>query len=277
MAEIVQGTDQEVIDFVNSMINSGNVDAMKGIAETVVDLSDDQIKALLLGGSMEVTDAMIANLKEGSPIFEDIAKTALSQEDLDAGAIIRFLDADGNLMETFQIVRPSCNQDVVEDLDPSLKYANDVLARVTLALNLDKLDTSAITLDDVILEYKKEMLSNQNAPEDVVTPYLTSDIDVLRAKAFVHKNTDNDAIVEVMTQEDEAGNDIDAFKLAMIEDLNTDEMIQSNANIVAYLLGENQNAPVRYAMFKNYLQVVLNGGSTIDGIDIDNLIETFVK
>jgi len=264
-------------DFINQGIASGNLGMMKGIAETVTDLSDDQIKALLFSGSLEITKAMILNLKAGSTIFTDIAKRAISLEEEANGVTGTVIDeTTGSIADTFFIVRDVCGAPTPEAQDASLRYAKDNIARIILGLNLDGLDLNAVTVDDIVMELDKSILSNQNAPEEIVTPFLTSPSDVLKAKAFVHANTDNDAIVAAMKADDDAATNIDGFKLAMIKDLNTDTMIQSNANIVAYLLGDNQSTPVGFAMFKNYLNVVLNGGSTIPGINIDALIAKFV-
>lgn len=277
MATITQGTDQSVIDFVNSAIASGNTEIMKGIAETVTDLSDDQIKTLLFSGSLEIVQAMILSLSAGSTTFSEVAQRAISEAEAANGVTANVVDENGNLLTTFTIVRDVCGQPTPENQDPAVRYAKDNIARITLALNKDGLDTAAVTVADIIFEIDKVLLTNQNTPTEVVTPFLTSNSDVLKAKAFVHKNTDNAEIVTVMTADDAAGTNIDGFKLAMISDLNTDAMIQGNVDIVKYLLTDTQSVPVRYAMFKNYLNVVLNGGTLIDGLDIDNLIATFVK
>ena len=277
MATITQGTDQSVIDFVNAGIASGNIEMMKGIAETVTDLSDVQIKSLLFSGSLEITKAMILNLGNGSTIFSEIAQRALTVDEEAAGVTATVVDADGKLLDTFVTNRESCGAVTAEDQDVTVRFAKDNIARVILALNKDGIDLAAVTEDDIVFEIDKAILTNQNAPVDVVTPFLTNSSDVLRAKAFIHANTDNAQIVAVMTAEDTAGNNIDGFKLAMINDLSNDAMIQSNSNIVSYLLGETQSTPVKYAMFKNYINVVLNGGTIIPGLDTDALIATFVK
>jgi len=265
------------VDFINQGIASSNLDMMKGIAETVTDLSDEQIKALLFSGSLEIAKAMVLNLKAGSTVFVDIATRAISLEEAANGVTGTVIDeTTGLISDTFYIVRDVCGAPTPEAQDVAVRYAKDNIARVILGLNLDGLDLAAVTIDDIVMELDKVVLSNQNAPEATVTPFLTSTSDILKAKAFVHANTDNAAIVAVMKADDAAATNIDGFKLAMITDLDTDTMIQGNSSIVAYLLGENQSTPVGFAMFKNYLNVVLNGGSTVPGINIDTLIAKFV-
>jgi len=273
---MTQGTDTEVIAFVDAGIASGNIDMMRGIAETVTDLSDEQIKGLLFSGSLEVATSMIGKLSAGSAVFAEIAQTALSETEIAGGAFVKYFDENNAVLDSFIVVKPSCDVDLETAQDAALRYAKDNIAQIILGLNLDNLDTTSTTVASLVMEIEKALLSNQNTPTDVVTPYLTNPSDTLRAKAFVHANTDNTEIINVMTAEDTAGNNIDGFKLAMIEDLNTDAMIQSNASIVTYLLGENQSTPVRYAMFKNYITVVLNGGTTIAGIDTEALIAAYV-
>jgi len=273
---MTQGTDLEVIAFVDAGIASGNIDMMRGIAETVTDLSDEQIKGLLFSGSLEVATSMIGKLSAGSTIFAEIAQTALSETEIAGGAFVKYFDENNAVLDTFIVVKPSCDIDLETAQDAALRYAKDNIAQIILGLNLDNLDTTSTTVAGLVMEIEKALLSNQNAPTDVVTPYLTNPSDTLRAKAFVHANTDNAEIINVMTAEDTAGNNIDGFKLAMIEDLNTDAMIQSNAAIVTYLLGENQSTPVRYAMFKSYITVVLNGGTAIPGLDTEALIAAYV-
>ena len=269
--------DEEVVAFVNAGIKSGNIDMMKGIATSVTDLTDEQLKLLLMSGSVEVIKATISALKDGSTIFGDIAKTALTPEMIEMGASIKVVDEEGNILDPFILVKPSCDHNIEEEASADTRFAMDNIVRVAMALNLDKGTFDETSLEQFILEVEKEILNNQNAPKEVVTPYLTSSLDALRALAFVHKNTDNAEIVKVMTNDDANGVNIDGFKLAMINLLNTDEMIQSNPNISAYLMGENQNASIQFAMFKNYLKVLAEGGSTIPNVDYDRLIETFVK
>lgn len=270
---MTQSTTQLVLD----AIATGNVDLMKGIAATYTDLSADQIKALMFAGSLSVTKSMIANLGEGSAIFTDIAKTAITAEEAAMGITGKVVDAEGALLDPFVTLKESCGSIVEEDQAAEVRYAMDNLARVILAINLDGLDKAAVTQADIVLEIQKSILGNQNAPEAVVTPYLTSSVDALRALAFVHTNTNNAEIVAVMTAEDAAGNNIDGFKLAMVALLKTDAMITANASIVAYLLGANQSTPVSYAMFKNYVTVVLNGGATVSGVDTAALVSAYVK
>ena len=274
---MTQGTDIEVIDFVNAAIASGNIDMMKGIAETVTDLSDDQIKNLLFTGSLDVTKSIISKLQAGSSAFHAIAQRALTIEEAEAGVVVNVLDEDGKVAEKFSVLRDVCGAVNLEEQDEAIRFAKDNVARVIVGINKDGLDQTTINVESIVFEIDNVILSNQNAPLDVVTPFLNDATDTLKAKAYVHKNTDNGAIVSAMTAEDEAGNNIDGFKLAMIKDLNSNEMNQNNSNIVIYLLQENQTVPVKFAMFKNYLNVVLGGGSVIAGIDIAALTALFVK
>jgi len=271
MANISTTDNQYIID----AIATGNVDLIKGIAETT-ELDQPTREAMLFAGSLEVAKAVIKNLPEGSALFAEIAKRALSLEEIEMGKTVTISDENG-LVNPFTVNSENCGEAVVTPQADDVRFAKDNIARVALEINLDGLDSTAITLEDTILELEKALLANMVADTAVVTPFLTSTVDVLRAAAFVHPNTDNATIVSTMVIEDEAGNNIDGFKSAMITLLNTDEMIQGNAEIVAYLLGESQNAPVRYAMFKNYLNVVLNGGSLVAGLDTDALIAAFVK
>jgi len=251
---------------------------MKGIAQTVTDLNDDQIKALLFSGSLVIATTMIENLNVGSTIFGEVALRAITVEEEANGVTGTVIDTEtGLLADTFTIVRDVCGQPTPEEQDASLRFAKDNIARVILGLNKDTLDLAAVSEDDIVFTLDKSVLTNQNAPLESVTPFLTNSSDALRAKAFVHANTENAAIVATMTAEDAAGTNIDGFKLAMISDLNNDAMLQSNSDIVTYLLGSTQSTPVSYAMFKNYITVVLNGGTTIPGIDTDALIATYVK
>lgn len=269
--------DTTTVEFVNQGIASGNIEMMKGIAETVTDLSDEQIKALLFSGSLEIAIAMVKNLKSGSTVFGDIATRAITLEEEANGVIGTVIDDNTGLVNTtFYTVRDVCGAPTPDAQDISVRFAKDNIARVILGLNLDGLDLAAVTLKDIVMELDKAVLSNQAAPDATVTPFLTDASDALRAKAFVHANTDNDAIVTAMQADDAASINIDGFKLAMIADLNTDAMIQGNAAIVVYLLGLTQSTPVGFAMFKNYIKVVLNGGSTVAGIDIDGLVAKFV-
>jgi len=275
---MTQGTDTEVIAFVDAAIASGNIDMMKGIAETVTDLSDTQLQDLLFSGSLVVVKAAIENLRTGSSIFGAIATRAITLEEAANNITAIVIDTDtGKIADVFKTLRDVCGVPTPEDQPVEVRFAKDNIARIILALNKDELDTAAVTLEDIIMELDKSVLSNQNAPAETVTPFLTSSSDILRAKAFIHKNTDNDAIIAAMTADDAAMINIDGFKLAMIADLNNDDMIQENASIVTYLLGENQSTPVRYSMFKNYITVVLNGGTVIPEIDVDTLIATYVK
>ena len=269
--------DTEVVAFVNAGIASGNIYMMKGIANTVTDLSDEQLKGLLFSGSLEVVKAVIAILEAGSTVFSEITQSALSQELSDSGAIINVVSSDNNLLDTFTIVKPTCNIDVVENEPLATRFAKDNIARVIMAFNLDGLTIDETTLDSTVLEIEKAFLNNQNAPVDVVTPYLTNPLDALRALAFVHTNTDNAQIVTVMTADDANGVNIDGFKLAMIALLNSDVMIQGNPLITAYLMAEGQSVAVSFAMFKNYMTVLANGGSTVAGIDVDRLIAAYIK
>jgi hypothetical protein len=269
--------DTEVVAFVNAGIASKNIGMMKGIAETVTDLSDEQLKALLFSGSLEVAIATIANLKDGSTVFAELAQTALSDELIEMGAILNVVDSDGEILDTFTIIKPSCDIDVVEDTDASTRFAKDNVARIIMAFNLDEITVDATTSNTLIVELEKAILNNQAAPLDVVTPFLVNSLDELRALAFVHTNTDNAEIVAVMTADDTNGINIDGFKLAMIRLLNTDEMIQGNPLITAYLMAEDQSVAVSFAMFKNYMTVLANGGSTVAGIDIDRLIAAYIK
>jgi len=273
---MTQGTDIEVIAFVDAGIASGNIDMMRGIAETVTDLSDAQIKGLLFSGSLEVATATISKLKSGSTVFEEIAQIALTQELIDGGAFTKILDTDGNVLNDFVVVKPSCDLDVETVQDVAVRYAKDNIARVITAVNMDNLDTAAVSESDLIMTIDMALLSNQNAPDAVVTPFLVNESDALRAKAFVHANTDNAQIVAVMTADDAAGTNIDGFKLAMIDDLNSEAMIQGNVAIVTYLLGEGQSTPVQFAMFKNYLTVILAGGTVIADVDADALTTLYV-
>jgi hypothetical protein len=276
--KIVQGNDDNVIAFVNNAIDSGNPELMKGIAESVVDLSNEQKAKLLLSGSLDVVNAMIASFKDAdADFFRDVDKIVLTADMIKNGARVIVADENGNLIDPFLIRNVVCNEIKDSEQDASLRFSKQNIAEIVKLLNLDKIDFSAVSTDDIIVQIEKDLLSNQDTPSDVVTPYLESENQELRAKAFVHKNTDNAAIIEEMKKSDENSENIDAFKLAMIKELNTDDMIQSNPEIVKYLLQDNQSNPVRFAIFKNYVSVVLNGGKTVDGIDIDSLIETFVK
>jgi hypothetical protein len=263
-------------NYILDAIATGNVDLIKGIAETT-ELTVDQIKAMLFAGSLEVATTMVNNLPAGSELFAEVAKRAVEAAELEMGKTVSFADAEGNLLDPFIVNSENCGEAVETPQEAGERYAMDNIAGLALGINLDGLDLAAVTLEDAIKAIQMALVTNANTPLEVVTPYLTNVNDSLRAAAFVHPNTDNSEIVAVMTSEDEAGNNIDGFKTAMIELLNTDVMIQGNAEIVAYLLGEGQNAPVRYAMFKNYVTVVLNGGSTIDGLNIDALVTAFVK
>lgn len=269
--------DIEVVAFVDAGIASGNIDMMKGLAETVTDLSDAQLKALLFSGSLEVVIATISNLQAESPIFDELAQTALSAELIESGAIINVVSTDGNLLETFTLVKPSCDIDIIEDQTIATRFAKDNIARVIMAFNLDDLVIDDSTITALIIEIEKAFLNNQTAPVEVVTPYLTNALDALRALAFVHTNTDNSEIVAVMTADDANGINIDGFKLAMIALLNTDAMIQGNPLITAYLLEENQSVAVSFAMFKNYMTVLAAGGSTIAYVDYERLIAAYIK
>jgi len=265
---MVQGTDNEVIEFVNNAINSGNKDLMSGIAESVTDLTDEQILKLLSSGSKYTVLKMIKNLNENNvSLFAKIDKKLISKEQAAIG--VRIDKIDGK----FYLVKPLCEDEQKIEIKDDDLYSKDVLLKNIQELNIDGIES----FETVIHEMELVLLSNRNCSTEVVTSYLNSEFNDLKAKAFVHRNTDNQAIVDQMTADDAAGVDDDGFKLAMIADLNTNEMIQDNAIIVKYLLGANQNAPVRYAMFKNYVTVLMNGGQTIDGIDIDALVAEFVK
>lgn len=269
--------DLEVQAFVNDAIASGNIDMMKGIAETVTDLSDEQLKALLFSGSLIVATATIAKLQEDSTIFAELAQTALSAELIELNALINVVSTDGVLLETFTLVKPSCDIDIIEDEPVETRFAKDNVARVISAINLDGITIDATTMAVLILEIEKAYLNNQTAPLEVVTPYLTNELDTLRALAFVHTNTDNAEIVAVMTADDANGINIDGFKIAMINLLNTDAMIQSNPLITAYLMAEGQSVIVSFTMFKNYVTVLAAGGSTVDNVDYERLITAYIK
>ena len=263
-------------NYILDAIATGNVGLIKGIAETTT-LDEDQTKAILFAGSLEVVKAMVKNLPADSALFTEIAKRAVEPSELEAGKTVTFFDVDGNLINPFIVTSENCGEAIQTPQADDERYAMDNIAALCLAINLDEIEEGTISLEDAIKSIQTALLTNVNTPLSVVTPYLTSSVDSLRAAAFVHPNTDNGQIVAVMTAEDEAGNNIDGFKTSMIELLNTDTMISENAEIVAYLLGENQNAPVRYAMFKNYVTNVLNGGIVIPGLDVDSLVATFVK
>lgn len=269
--------DSEVQAFVNDAISSKNIDLMKGIAETVTDLSDEQLKALLFSGSLDVLTAAIANLKTGSPVFAEVAQSALSTEFIDAGAVISVVSSDNTILDAFTLIKPSCDIDIVEETAIELRFAKDNIARVTMAFNLDGMTIDATTQDVIILEIEKAILNNQAAPLDVVTPFLVHTLDDLRALAFVHTNTDNAEIVTVMTADDANGINIDGFKLAMIKLLNTDIMIQTNPMVSAYLMAAGQSVSVSFVMFKNYMTVLANGGATIADVDTDRLIAAYIK
>lgn len=269
--------DTEVQAFVNAGIASGNIDMMKGLAETVTDLSDEQLKALLFSGSLVVATATIAKLATDSTVFAEIAQTALSAELIAMSAVINVVSSDNTLLDTFTLVKPSCDIDIVEDEPVETRFAKDNIARVIMALNLDSIVVDESTLSTIVVEIEKALLNNQSAPADVVTPYLVNSLDALRALAFVHTNTDNAEIVAVMTVEDDNGVNIDGFKLAMINLLNTDEMIQGNPLITAYLMAEGQSVAVSFAMFKNYMTVLANGGSTVANVDTARLIAAYIK
>lgn len=273
----VEVIDIEVEAFVNAGIASKNIDMMKGLAETVTDLSDVQIKALLFSGSLEVAVSVIANLKEGSTVFTELAQTALSAELIEMGAIINVVSADNAILDTFTLIKPSCDIAIVEDTEIGLRFAKDNVARIIMALNLDDINIDVTTAGALILAIEKAILNNQAAPLDVVTPFLINPLDDLRALAFVHSNTDNAEIVVVMTADDANGIDIDGFKLAMIKLLNTEEMIQNNPLITAYLMAEGQSVAVSHAMFKNYVSVLANGGSTVANVDYQRLIDAYIK
>jgi hypothetical protein len=264
-------------EFIDLAIASKNIDMMKGIAETVTDLTDAQIKALLLSGSLEVAKVTIASLSVGSNVFAEVAQRAIALNEIEMGVTVSVLNTDGTLLDVFLTNRESCGTVVPADQTIEVRFAKDNLARVILGLNLDGLDNAAVTNADIVMELDKALLSNQNAPVEVVTPFLTNTSDILRAKAFVHVNTDNATIVAVMTADDAASLNIDGFKLSMISNLNTDAMIQGNDGIVAYLLGAGQSVPVQYAMFKNYVSVVLNGGSIVAGVNTSALIAAYIK
>lgn len=264
--------NQYIID----AIATGNVDLIKGIAETT-SLDEATQKAMLFAGSLEVATAMVGNLENGSALFVEVAKRAVEAAELEMGKTVSLKDTDGNLINPFIVNSENCGEAVETPQEADERYAMDNIAALALDTNLDGLDLAAVSLEDAIKAIQIALLTNVNTPLEVVTPYLTAGSDELRAAAFVHPNTDNAEIVSVMTSEDEAGNNIDGFKTAMIALLDSDAMIQSNAGIVAYLLGEGQNAPVRYAMFKNYITSVLNGGSTVGGLDVDVLVAAFVK
>jgi hypothetical protein len=192
------------------------------------------------------------------------------------GKTVNLTDENG-FLNPFVVQSDSCGETVLVDQEAGERYAKDNIARIVLDINLDGIDTTAVTLEDVIVSVEKALLTNVATDADVVTPFLESSLDALKAAAFVHPNTDNAMIVSQMTLDDENGVNIDGFKTAMINLLTTETMIQGNAEIVAYLLGAGQNAPVRFAMFKNYLNVVLNGGSLVAGLDTAALIADFVK
>jgi len=269
--------DLEVVAFVDAGIASKNIGMMKGIAETVTDLSDDQLKALLFSGSLEVVVAAIANLEAGSPVFAQVAMTALSAELIALGAIISVVSTDNTILDTFTLIKPSCDIDVVEPTNADERFAKDNIARIIMAFNLDEITIDATTSATLVLAIEKALLNNQVAPLDVVTPFLVSTVDDLRALAFVHTNTDNAEIVTVMTADDANGVNIDGFKLAMIKLLNSDTMIQGNPLITAYLMAEGQSVAVSFAMFKNYMTVLANGGSTVANIDVERLITAYIK
>lgn len=272
MANITTTDSQYILD----AIATGNVDLIKGIAETTV-LTEEQIRAILFTGSLDVVKSMVQFLPAGSNLFAEITERGLTPEELENGKSVTVLNADGTVASAFTITGENCGEVITTTQDATVRYAKDNIARIILAINLDGLDTAALTLEDVITTIEKALLANTATPTNVVTPYLTDDLDAIRAAAFVHPNTDNATIVATMTAEDAAGTNIDGFKMAMIALLTTNEMIQSNSSIVAYLLGAGQNAPVRFAMFKNYATVVLNGGSVIEGVDTDALVADFVK
>jgi len=262
-------------EFVDAAIASGDIELMKGIANNVEDLSDTQIKGLLFSGSLEVATSMIGKLQTGSTIFGEIAQLAVSKEAISNGAIVKVV-SEGVILNDFVTIMPSCEIDVETVQAVEVRYAMDNIARVIEALNLDALDFAAVTAADLILEIEKALISNQAAPEAVVTPYLVNALDVLRAKAFVHANTNNTEIVTVMTADDASNINIDAFKLAMIADLISEDMIQGNVEIVVYLVGATQSTPVKFNMFKNYTQVILNGGTVIPAINDEELIIEFM-
>jgi len=263
-------------NYISDAIATGNVALIKGIAETT-SLTDTQMGEMLFAGSLSVATAMVKNLPAGSGLFAEVALRAVEVSEIEMGKTVTLFDENGALLNPFIVNSENCGESVLTPQEDGERHAMDNVARVSLATNLDMLDTAAVGLEDAVKAIQVALLTNTNTPAEIVTPYLTSADDALRAAAFVHPNTDNTAIVTTMTADDAEGKSIDGFKLAMIELLNTDAMIQENAEIVVYLLGETQNAPVRYAMFKNYVNVVLNGGSTVDGIDTDALIAAFVK
>jgi hypothetical protein len=261
--------------YILDAIATQNVDLIKGIAETTT-LTDETKRAMLFSGSLEVAVAVIKSLPVGSALFAEIAKRAVTVEEITMGKTVNLTDANG-LLNPFTVQSNSCGEAVLVNQEADERYAKDNIARVVLDINLDGIDNTSVTLENVIVSIEKALLSNIATDTDVVTPFLESSLDALKAAAFVHPNTDNAMIVSQMTLDDENGLNIDGFKTAMINLLTTDTMIQGNAEIVAYLLGATQNAPVRYTMFKNYLNVVLNGGSIVAGLDVTNLIASFVK
>lgn len=269
--------DQEVVAFVNAGINSKNISMMKGITQTVTDLTDDQLKQLLFAGSLEVAISAIANLGTNDALFTEIAQQALSDELKELDAYINVVDDENAILDTFLLVKPICDENVSTEEDSATRFAKDNIARVLMALNLDGDVIDETTLDAYVLEIEKAYLNNQNAPLNVVTPYLTNSLDALRALAFVHSNTDNAEIVTVMTADDANGINIDGFKLAMINLLDSDAMIQGNPLITSYLMAEGQSVAVSFAMFKNYMTVLAADGSTVANVDYERLIAAYVK
>ena len=261
--------------YILDAIATQNVDLIKGIAETTT-LTDETKRAMLFSGSLEVAVAVIKSLPAGSALFAEIAKRAVTVEEIAMGKTVNLTDENG-LIEPFTVQSDSCGETVIVNQEAGERYSKDNIARVVLDTNLDGIDATAVTLEDVIISIEKALLSNVATDTEVVTPFLESSLDALKAAAFVHPNTDNAMIVSQMTLDDENGLNIDGFKTAMINLLTNDTMIQGNSAIVAYLLGAGQNAPVRFAMFKNYLNVVLNGGTLVAGLDTAALIADFVK
>ncbi len=296
--------DPEVKAFVDAGIASGNIDMMKGIAETVTDLSAEQIEALLLAGSLDVVQTIIATIDEATDtgILGDINSRVLTPEQAATGLYtITVLNQDGTLIPSdpgFSVVKASCDIDevILQSTNSLARLSMDNICATILGTNMDKLDLAAVTAEDIINALKIAILSNITIPTDIVTEYLTDDSDTLRAKAYVNPNTDNATIIEEMTRLDAEGTNIDAFKLAMISDLNTDTMLQGNIDIVIHLLGGTtvplledevaplipvyltQSTPVQFAMFKNYMLVLAtDNGTVIDGIiGIEDLINTYV-
>lgn len=264
------------LQYITDAIATGNIDLIKGIAATTV-LTEEQMRAILLSGSLEVVTTMMKFIPAGSTLFAEVSNRAVELAELEIGKTVSVLDEEGNVLSSFVVNSLNCGEAIVTPQDAAVRYAKDNIAALILAINLDGLDLTAVTLEDVINSIEKALLANMDADTDVVTGYLTDDKDAIRAAAFVHPNTDNATIVATMTADDAAGKNIDGFKTAMIALLNTDAMIQGNAEIVAYLLGAGQNAPVRFAMFKNYVKVVLNGGSIVAGTDVDALVADFIK